>query len=229
MRDNSKTITVNSDTVASHPGYLKVSTLRWLYCRPIWPLVWATTLALSVYLTLKVHWLYALLTILTLALNWFYWRRVKEHFAVGCANPASIISLNPTRIAVYTDLSCGFASPECHTIKIQTARHLKNGGDPLSIGDKVVTVSLYSGRLGKDRWLSFDPIPAVHATKDFQTVEKLKQGMEESWSKLDHWLSKVPTPDQTGLYAFDQGNDIPRGETQEAPDKIDTEPSSPWR
>ena len=236
MDEDTKTFTVDASTVASRPGRVKVNLLRWIYCRPRWALIWAGALILFSSLIVAVHWLYAIPAILILALNWFYWRRVKEHFALGCTNPAKVVSLNPTLIAVYTDLSCGGSTPDCHTIKVQKNRHLGTKEKPVVIGDKVVTVSLYSGHLDKDRWYSFEPIPVLHATNDLQVVRDIEKGIENgSWDLLDHWLNKISKPYKVGLYAFDQGNDIPRGETQDPPPTIHNSPknvpinrASPW-
>ena len=160
---------------------------------------------------------------LVLAINWFYWRRLKEHFLVGCANPAKVISVNPLRLAVYTDLKCSYSAPDCPTIKIFETRLPKKPEGRYSIGDKVLTVSLYNGRLERDRWLSFDPIPALQVTRNQSAIEALKSELTDEWESLDAWYAKVPDPQDKGLYAFDQGNDIPRGETQDPPEK----PKSP--
>jgi len=194
MKDHGKTIIVDSNTVASHPGDLEISPIRWLAYRPFWPMIWASLLILSIFFALK------------------------EQFLVGCSNPAKVVSLNPMMVAAYTNLRCSFDAPHCYSIKIIKGKLPKKQSGTYQVGDRVLTVSLYSGALDKDRWLTFDPIPAILVSGDEAALDNIKNGLGEEWERLDHWLGKVPQPYEPGLYAFDQGNDIPRGATQEAPD-----------
>lgn len=217
MDEHEKTLTVDPNTVASHPGELKVQPLRWVIYRPLWPILWIGLLVLALYFAVTAHWAYYVLVTLLAAINWFYWRRLKEHFYVGCANPAKIISVNPFMVASNTDLRCSFDAPHCHSIKITKWRLPKINGCKLKVGDKIPTVSLYNGLLDKDRWHSFSPIPACLVSNAQSTIDAIHAGLEDEWDKLELWLAKVPKPYQPGLYAFDQGNDIPRGATQEPP------------
>jgi len=224
MTESQQTFTVDTGTVAKNPGRLSIEPFRWLRHRPLWPIIWTSLFLISLWLTLTIHWSFGILTTLFLAMNWLYWRRLKDQFLVGCANPAKIININPMRIAVYTDLRCGYSAPKCPTIKIIETKLPNPKSGTNKIGDEILTVSLYSGRMGKDRWLSFDPIPARQVSKNQTKIDFLKSELEDEWELLDRWLSKVPDPTKKGLYAFDQGNDIPRGETQDPPEKR----KSPW-
>lgn len=216
MDDYEKTLTVDPNTVASNPGELKVQPLRWLIYRPFWPILWAGFLVLSLYFAVTGHWAFFMLVGVLVAFNWFYWRRLKEQFYAGCANPAKVISVNPFLVAAKTDLRCSFDAPHCQSIKVIKGRlPKKNTGQAYEIGDRLPTVSLYSGSMDKDRWLDFDPIPACLVSNNQAAIDVIDADLEDEWDELNFWLAKVPQPYKLGLYAFDQGNDIPRGATQE--------------
>ena len=96
-------------------------------------------------------WLGLLVFVTALLVNWLYWRHQAAHFALGCANPATVVSLNPPLLAVYTDLTTGERAYP--VIKI-----LRDSGIPSSVGDKFATVSLYQGSTEAERWEDFDSV-----------------------------------------------------------------------
>jgi len=215
MESDKRKITLDNDTVASHPGRLRVSPLRWLQFRPLWPLIWTAILLGAIYSALAVHWGFWAAALFMLIWNWLYWKRLQEHFYNGCANPAEVVSTEPFLVAAHTDLRCGFDAPHCHSIKIFKTRLPKNGDAKYAVGDKLPTVSLYYGAMDKMRWMGFDPIPACLVSDEKDSVSGISAGLAEEWGSLETWLEKVPRPLTAGLYAFDQGNDVPRGETQD--------------
>ena len=226
--ENKATFKIDDSTVAKTPGNLKVSFVRWFFLKPVWPLIWFTLMLVVFYLSIEKSLFYFFLFGLLAGMNFLYWKRLKEHFAVGCANPAKIIQLNPTLIAVKTDLRTGYDLPHCHSIMIMKVRLPKDQRTRLKLHDRLPTVSLYSGAMGKDRWRDFDPIPAFLVTNNLEAIDALESRIEkEEWDSLDDWYSKVPTPKTVGLYAFDQGPNNPRGATQDPPE-YKNEKDSPW-
>ena len=41
MEEHTDSLIVDSGTVASHPGQIKIEAMRWLRYRPLWPFIWA--------------------------------------------------------------------------------------------------------------------------------------------------------------------------------------------
>jgi hypothetical protein len=105
-----RNITVDNRTVASNPAATRVNYLRWVRYYPHWPIILISLLAVSFFLTLGVSLWFLALLVPVLFYNGRYWIRLKEFFRSGDANPGIVIQLNPTLVAVATDLTQGFGS-----------------------------------------------------------------------------------------------------------------------
>ena len=99
--------TVDPETEASSPGGLRISRRRWFLRHPRWPMVLGLVLVTVLTFAVKFHWGWWGTAVLALLGNWFYWRRVYEHFMFGDANPGQVVGVSPLLIAVRTDLSLG--------------------------------------------------------------------------------------------------------------------------
>lgn len=205
MNDEQDTWTLDDSARASNPGNIEVNLLRWIRHYPKWPIIWTTSLLGSIACAWFVHWSFWIPAVLLLALNWFYWQRVRDHFRHGCANPGIILSLDPTLIAVTTDLTKGFG--DFPVVKIIEKSLPSVCGQLPQVGSRVPTVALYvpSPDENLPHWADFDPRPVDCATGDVAAMQAVMDTFtEEEWQELNERLRQVPRPYQCGLYHIEQ-------------------------
>jgi len=195
-----RNLTVDNRTVASNPAATRVNRLRWVRYYPLWPFVLASLFAVSLFLTLRVSFWFLVLLIPILYYNVFYWIRLKEFFRGGDANPGIVIQLNPTLVAVATDLSQGFR-PYPAVKVIQTRLNSMMGESP-KLGTRLPTVALYTR--GPDNncphWIDFDPRPLECTTDDQETLQRVMASFtDEQWALLRWAMLQLPRK-EPGLY-----------------------------
>ena len=197
-------LTMSQGSYASNPGKLRVNPLRWILHKPTWPIVLALLFVGSVAL---VSFWPGFLTGFALlfggAFNFFYWRRVSDHFRYGCANPGIVVSLDPTLIAVSTDLTMG--EGKYPVIKIIEANLTKSAGEPLKVGSLLPTVALYNHPANDDHphWSDFDPLPADYVTGNVAKVLMvLATFTHEDIDELKSGLKHIKQPYEPGLYVL---------------------------
>lgn len=188
-------------TVASNPGRLRVSYLRWLTHKPTWPLGWAAAALAALAGAVLLHWAFWIPAVFLMLCNAFYWFRLKMHFERGDANPGLVVSATPPLVAVATDLTKGFGSYP--VVKVFAAGPLRVSGRRPEVGDRVGTVALYSP--GPDpavpHWADFDPHPAEYVTADPAALDGLMDTFTPAdWDNLARLLEQVPRPYRPGLY-----------------------------
>jgi len=201
VNEEHKSWTLDDTSIASNPGNLDVNLVRCFCHYPKWPMIWFLSLVLFVALACLFHWTCWIVSLLLLAINWFYWQRVRDHFRKGCANPAVIVSLEPMLIAVSTDLTKGIG--EYPVVKI-IKKYLPTacGQVPL-VGARLPAVALYQPSPDEDlpHWADFDPRPIDCATGDVDAMQAVMSTFtEDDWNELTLWLEQVPRPFRCGLY-----------------------------
>jgi len=204
MDEHSISRTLNYNSRASHPGGLRVQPLRWIRFYPAKPLTMLAGLLGSIVGAFLMHWGFAVVSLLLLWINYDYWLRVRERFHFGCTNPAVIVSLNPTLIAVSTNL-VRRGLGEFAAIRIIRHSLPKIRGESPRVGTLLTTVSLYTSPIDPMRphWADFSPIPADCASGDPQQQDRLMQSLgPEEWEKLEMRLAEVPRPFEPGLYTI---------------------------
>jgi hypothetical protein len=194
------TWTLDDSARASRPGNLRVNRWRWFRHYPKWPMIWFSSLAFFVVMACLVHGSFWIFATLLLAMNWLYWQRVSDHFRHGCANPAIILSLQPMRIAVSTDLTKGVGNYPVIKI-IQKSLPTACGQQP-RVGTLLATVSLYFPSSEEEpHWSDFDPRPIDCATGDLDAMQRVMSGMDANdWNELRNGLKQLPRPYRCGLY-----------------------------
>ncbi len=201
MPEEQQTWTLDDSARASNPGKLRVNPIRWFRHYPTWPLIWLISLLFFVVMAWLVHGSFWIIALLLLAMNWLYWQRVRDHFRCGCANPAMLVSMEPMRIAVATDLSMGVG--QYPVIKIIDKSLATVCGQSPQSGCLLPMVSLYRRSPDEDlpHWVDFDPRPIDCATGDVQQMQRLMSTFtNEDWDELKSWLRQVPRPLRPGLY-----------------------------
>lgn len=201
MSELQRSWTLDKSARASNPGGLRVNPIRWLRHYPAWPLIlffgfWALA-ALAWFLNKEQLWGLALMALL---MNGFYWKRLREHFRYGNANPGVIVSLEPMLIAVSADLTKGVG--HYPVIKISKKRLPTVCGELPQLGARLATVALYDASPDKSpHWSDFDPRPADCATGDVEAIERVMNSFtERDWDQLNSWLGQVPRPLRCGLF-----------------------------
>jgi hypothetical protein len=193
-----KSLTLDNSTWASNPARSRVNFLRHAWYYPKWPLIWAALLAgsaLSIALGRPSFPLFVILGFIFL-----YLIRIKEFFKHGDANPGIVVQLNPTLVAVLTDLTRGVG---CYpAIKVFRTRLRKSMGQPLALGTFLPTISLYRAAAERDcpHWEDFDPRPLECATADRKSLDRVMGSFtEEQFRRLESAVQSLPEV-APGLY-----------------------------
>ncbi|AYN01499.1 DUF3239 domain-containing protein [Chryseobacterium sp. 3008163] len=195
MEDDREIFTLNSNTVASNPGRVKVMPLVLMkhFHTPILLLI---ALLTSIAFALDVSLIWGGFAFLIfLAINIFYWRRKKEHFAHGDSNGGIIISDKPKLIAVTTDLSIGFGG-KYPVVKIIS---YKGKG---KLNDRISTVALYQGSDNTTtHWDDFFPVPVEYVNNNqIELKDVLQSYSNESWEILQNRIQQINKPYREGLF-----------------------------
>lgn len=189
-----------TDSRASNPGMLKISSLRYASAYPKWAVIWHGGLVLALVLTFLHSWWWALLAAFFVWAIRIYWIRAHGQFASGCVNPSVIISEKPPLVAVHTDLR--MADNECPVIKIlpQPIQRMLDG--PGKQGQRVATVAFYEqGDERLDHWANFDPKLAAVVAADSVKLGQMRDSIEaDGWDWLERGLKQLPTPHEPGLH-----------------------------
>lgn len=206
MSEPQRAWTLDNSARASNPGGLRVNPFCWLRHYPAWPLV----LFFGFWALVVLAWLVNReqlwgLAVAALAVNGFYWKRLREHFRYGDANPGIVVSLEPMLIAVATDLTKG--AGQYPVVKIFNKRLPTIDGQRPRLGARLATVALYEGSSDKSpHWSDFDPLPAQCATGDQAALERIMNSFtQRDWDRLNSWLAHVPQPFRRGLYPIPPG------------------------
>jgi hypothetical protein len=201
MEDNRGIVTLDSDTVASNPGSVRIMPfvlMRYMH-KSVLLLI---PLLASLVFALQVSLLWGgLSSVIFFVINYLYWRRKREHFAYGDSNGGIVVSENPKLIAVTTDLSKGITG-KYPVVKIVA---YKGKG---KLNDRIGTVALYEGSsVCTPHWNDFFPVPVeyVNSNKAEQKAV-LRSYSEESWDLLEARIKKIGWPYKEGLFKISTEN-----------------------
>lgn len=201
MEDNRGIVTLDSDTVASNPGSVRIMPfvlMRYMH-KSVLLLI---PLLASLVFALQVSLLWGgLSSVIFFVINYLYWRRKREHFAYGDSNGGIVVSENPKLIAVTTDLSKGITG-KYPVVKIVP---YKGKG---KLNERIGTVALYEGSsVCTPHWNDFFPVPVeyVNSNKAEQKAV-LRSYSEESWELLEARIKKIGRPYKEGLFKISTEN-----------------------
>lgn len=202
-------LTLDRETTASNPGKARVSVWRWTLHYPKQPVLLLLALIAA---TAGCYWvsLWFLPLLLPVAtLNVHYWIRIREHFRFGDTNPGLVIALNPTLVAVATDLTHGVGSyPAVKVFKTNLSRIM---GEKPALGARLATVALYSRSSDPNcpHWSDFDPRPLECATSDQNDINRAMASFSDfDWQRLENAIRQIPSS-EPGLYLL-SGENAPR-------------------
>ena len=134
-----------------------------------------------------------------------------RHFMRGDGNPGVVVFLNPTLVAVATDLSHG--DEEYLAVKIIRTKLKNSQGKQLQIGSIIATAAQYGAAAfgNKAHFASFDPVPVEEATANESYIESLIQSFDDQQYERLKIVKDLPQPYQPGLYYMWADGDLPAG------------------
>ena len=186
---------IDDSTFASNPGKIIFNPFVWIKYNFSTTIVLLISLILSIWLTFGVSFWFFTVLLIALVHNLLYWREKREHFRYGDSNGGIIVSVNPTLVAVTTDLTKGIG--KYPVIKI-IGYQLKG-----EIGDRIGTVALYTRSEDENikHWIDFRPIPIRYATNHIEEIDRaINSYKNEQWKQIEDRLLQVPKPYMEGLY-----------------------------
>ncbi|WP_294311803.1 hypothetical protein [uncultured Chryseobacterium sp.] len=202
MKDDDRGIfTLDSDTVASNPGRVRI--MPFVLMRHMRKSVLLLIpLLVSLVFAFQVSLLWgALPSIIFFVINYLYWRRKQEHFAFGDSNGGIVVSENPKLVAVTANLSKGFAG-NYPVVKIIP---YKGKG---RLNDRIGTIALYEGTSScTPHWSDFFPVPVEYVNNNKAELNAvLRSYSEESWEVLESRLKQIAQPYKEGLFKISTEN-----------------------
>lgn len=123
----------------------------------------------------------------------------RNKFLYGCINPGTIVSIEPSLVAVFTDLTMDDTKPR-HVIKIlpQPLEKISKGVPP--IGTRLATVALYEGIVANHYWDDFHPQVINCVTNNKPDIERVMKTIPDwEWEQLEIGLNYIGKT-QPGLY-----------------------------
>ncbi len=187
--------------VATNPGRLRPDWGRILRNAPeIWlvPLVFTVG---GVVAGVLVHPGFLVLLLASIKTAWDDYRKFTNLLMSGDVCPAVVISENPGRVAVLTNLSAtGGSSP---VVRIFAERLSKLAGGPHRRGARLATVAFYLGPIDDaGNWKYFTPEVINKLVSNLGEIRRVENSIpEEKWQYLEGCVPRIASrPD--GLYAL---------------------------
>ena len=194
--------TTSQRAKASNPGNVKLKPTVWLFhdLRKISIQSFLLLFSIVLFVVLRQDWMIMLILYL-LFRNGSYWLRMKDHFQLGDSNGGIVVSVNPTLVAVTTDLRKGYG--EYPVVKIIEFPSLKD----VIPGEKIATIALYTESEEEylPHWIDFHPIPLVFANDDEELhINTVKSYTVDYWENLERRLQDIERPFYPGIYIVDE-------------------------
>jgi hypothetical protein len=217
-----KALFYDSHTIPSYQGDMKLNFVQWTKFNAGKVLKSFLALILGTVLMIKIHWIFILVFIGALLYNIWYWFMSFNRFKGGDVNPGKVISINPTLVAVASDMR-KFAG-DYPILKIIETKLPKED----RVIDKIIpTVALYNDNPhGYPFWAEFHPVPVIQGIKDRNHIDSiLKNFSKSSLQTLDDYILKTKSK-EVGIYKVDEENsnwsnfkhvDISKGVSMEKP------------
>lgn len=182
---------VDNESRASNPGNIRVEPLLWMRNYLFDTSVLVIGLLISLWLCFVLSWLFLLLVAFFVRGIYVYWGHLREHFIYGCILPGIVVTLKPTLVAVYADVSKGNGSyPAVKIVSIELSRTRTKA---LRLHDRIALVALFTD---KDKtapyWTDFTPLAVESATSDRAIVERVWQSIDEKdWQEVEKTLPQL--------------------------------------
>ena len=178
----------DSSTQASNQGQVNVNVMQWIKMNPNSIIINLTLIAVSYMLMSRLHWIFGLTFLVAILYNVWYWITVMNKFKAGDVNVGKVVSVNPDRIAVATNMTkLGGHYP---IVKIVEKKLLQ---DEKEIGCYIPTIALYNDNpYDYPFWAEFHPVPLSHGVKDEHVLmQKYDEFSEEDFETLDSYIEEL--------------------------------------
>jgi len=180
----------DSNSLASNPGKMKLNFFRWIMMNFKAFVKNMAAILIGFFLMMKLHWIFALVFIGALLYNIWYWFMAYNTFAAGDVNPGKVLSINPDRVAVATNLTKMFGDyPILKIIETNLPKFEKKAGN------YIPTVALYKDNpYDYPFWAEFLPVPVSHGTSDKAILKaRFETFKDEDFETLNNYIDQVPT------------------------------------
>lgn len=183
-----KELFFDNTTMASFQGDMKLNPVQWFKMNTAKVLRITSYLIVSLVAMIKIHWIFTIVFIACLLYNIRYWFTAKGTFGGGNVCPGKVISVNPDRIAVATNLSQGIGNYP--VLKFLETRLLKEDKE---IGKFIPTISIYyDNPHGYPFWSEFHPVPVSHGITDKDQFKFLMSKFDESdFEEINEFLHQI--------------------------------------
>jgi len=200
-------VPTRGESAASTPGYIQPAVWTYARFKPA-PFVSIAAMAAGVGAAawaVSSPWALAG-WVLPVVAAWLWRQRVRQHFMQGCANPAVVVDVEPTRVAILTDLSRGHVpAPHIRVVDMALPTELR------TVGARLGVVCMYlSDDDAAPNWSDIDPLPAAWASSDANVWQRLLNAFDDDdWDDLDAGLRQLPQPLATGLHPLEPTKLLP--------------------
>lgn len=125
--------------------------------------------------------------------------RLMEHFKLGEAKPAIVVSTRPCLIAVEHQFD-DKGQPR-RFVKIVRIKLSSIGGRPIELGEHMATAILLQPTSSFLPQFNFFPLPLEYATQDAEKIRKIKDRFHTTeWESLKEAIENVKKPFKPGIY-----------------------------
>jgi len=194
-----KALFYDDSTVAGNPGNIKMNALQWAKMNLGTVVKGLVGIVLGVFMMMEIHWVFGIIFIGALLYNFWYWMTAYNRFKMGDVNLGKVVSVNPDRIAVITDMTkmIGFY-PIIKIVETKLAPMEKQ------LNSFIPTVALYKDNpFDYPFWSEFNPTPLSYGTSDKSILQsRLNSFADEDYEELDRLLAQIGTI-MPGTYKVD--------------------------
>lgn len=150
-------------------------------------------------LMVKFHWTLGIVFVGALLYNFWYWITAFNRFKMEDVNLGKVVSINPDRVAVVTDMTkmVGFY-PIIKIVETKLAPFEKE------LNSFIPTVALYiDNPFDYPFWSEFNPTPLSYGSSDKYILQsRLNSFADEDYDELDRLLAQIGTT-KPGTYKVD--------------------------
>jgi hypothetical protein len=186
----------DSNTKASNPGNLTVNPFQWIKMNFMQVALIILLMGLGFFGMINIHWTFGILFVAAVLYNVWYWFNTINKFKAGDVNPGKVISINPDRVAVATNMSkYGGDFPILKIFKTKLPAFEKE------VGLMIPTVALYfDNPYEYPFWAEFKPVPISHGVSDKADLQARFSTFKKSdFETLENYLKQVDT-NQLGTF-----------------------------
>lgn len=186
----------DSNSLASNPGRMSLNFFQWIKMNFSSVFKKTAFLLVTGILMVKLHWLLGIIFLGSLLYNVWYWFGAYNKFKAGDVNPGKVISINPDKVAVATNMTkFGGNYPILRIIETKLPKFEKE------LGMFIPTVALYNDNPhGYPFWAEFHPVPISHGTSDKGILKaRFETFSKEDFERVNTYISEVNTIEE-GTY-----------------------------